>query len=98
MTTSLRRSAATRGARSARPRHRGACASLLHTRRPPARVAACLLARAPPRPAGGYAVTACFGPENAVVVGVGADAGATAYTACPGGVVDVGAAAVAARG
>ncbi len=39
--------------------------------------------------AGGYAVNACFGPENASWSEWEPTPGATAYVACPGGVVDV---------
>jgi hypothetical protein len=51
-------------------------------------VAAWLLAP-PPSFAGGYAVSSCFGYENAAWSEWEPSPFATAYTACPGGVVDV---------
>jgi hypothetical protein len=51
--------------------------------------AACSLALAPPSFAGGYAVTACFGGENASWSEWEPTPGATAYSACPGGVIDL---------
>jgi len=51
-------------------------------------VAACLLAP-PPSFAGGYTVTSCFGYENAAWSEWEPSPFATAYTACPGGVVDI---------
>jgi hypothetical protein len=51
--------------------------------------AVCSLALAAPSFAGGYAVTACFGGENASWSEWEPTPGATAYSACPGGVIDV---------
>ncbi len=50
---------------------------------------AALLVFPPAASAGGYAVTACFGPENAAWSEWEPSPFATAYTACPGGAVDV---------
>jgi hypothetical protein len=50
---------------------------------------ALVLALAPSAHAGGYSVTACFGVENASWAEWEPTPGATAYTACPGGVLDV---------
>jgi hypothetical protein len=50
-------------------------------------IAACLLFP-PAASAGGYAVTACFGPENASWSEWEPSPFATAYTGCPGGVID----------
>ena len=47
------------------------------------------LALPPGAAAGPYSVSACFGPENASWSEWEPTPGATAYTACPGGVVDV---------
>src|SRR3712207_3062778 len=44
---------------------------------------------APPAWAGGYTVTACFGPENASWSEWEPSPFATAYTACPGGALDL---------
>src|SRR5215217_1934247 len=48
-----------------------------------------LLAAPPGAHAGTYSVSACFGPENASWTEWEPTPGATAYTACPGGVIDV---------
>ena len=45
--------------------------------------------RRPPRSRASYSVTACFGAENASWSEWEPTPGATAYTACPGGVVDL---------
>ena len=52
-------------------------------------LAACLLLLPAPAFAGGYSVTACFGWENGSWSEWEPSPFATAYTACPGGVVDV---------
>jgi hypothetical protein len=51
--------------------------------------AVCAAGLAPPSFAGDYAVTACFEAENASWSEWEPTPGATAYTACPGGVIDV---------